>query len=329
MNSSLLTASTLLVTLTLTGCANLTHEAVDEVKADIKRSEQQLGSQMTQGQAQQQQRHADTQAQLARLLAQQQNNEVLIGSLLSQQQTLNQMVKSMSRPPVSRQQPVKFSEPGLSTPDGKLILGESEWVYVAEAHGTFQSRVDTGAATSSISATDIQVFERDGHRWVKFKMPLDEGGSIDMEAPFVRYVRIRQSSSEHYDRRPSVRLSIQLGSLKEEAEFNLKDRSQMDFSLLLGRELIKDVAVVDVAREFVQPKPEADGAAEVTAKSRKTAASAPTPATKVTSSASGASATQSEAKTKADAKPAEAKPAEAKPADAKPESSPASAAKQS
>ncbi|WP_409420378.1 ATP-dependent zinc protease [Pseudaeromonas sp. ZJS20] len=306
------------MTLSLTGCANLTNQAVTEVKADIKRSEQQLGSQMTQGQQQQQQQQANTQAQLDRLLAQQKDNEVLIGSLLSQQQSLNQMVKAMSRPATSQQSPVKFSDPGLTTPDGKLILGESEWVYVAEAHGTFQSRVDTGAATSSISATDIQVFERDGHRWVKFKMPLDEGGTLDMEAPFVRYVRIRQSSSDHYDRRPSVRLSIQLGSLKEQAEFNLKDRSQMDFSLLLGRELIKDVAVVDVAREFVQPKPEADGATEVTAKSRKTEAPQPTPATKVSDPVSAAAPV-----VKAPAK------SEAQPAEPKPESKPASAASQS
>lgn len=316
MNNSLLTASTLLVTLSLTGCANLTNHAVNEVKADIKRSEQQLGSQMTQGQQQQQQQQANTQAQLDRLLTQQKDNQVLIGNLLSQQQHLNKMVKAMTLPASSQQNSVKFSEPGLTTPDGKLILGESEWVYVEEAHGTIQSRVDTGAATSSISATDIQVFERDGHRWVKFKMPLDEGGSLDMEAPFVRYVRIRQSSSEHYDRRPSVRLSIQLGSLKEQAEFNLKDRSQMDFSLLLGRELIKDVAVVDVAREFVQPKPETDGATEVMAKSRKTEAPQPTPATKVTDAAST---------------PATDAPSKAKeqPVDTKPESKPASAASQS
>ena len=147
-------------------------------------------------------------------------------------------------------------EPGLTTQDGKLILGESEWVYIDEANGAFQTRVDTGAATSSISATDITVFEREGKRWVKFKMPIDGGKSLDIEAPFVRYVRIKQASADGSDRRPVVRLTMQLGSMTEKAEFSLKDRSDMDFSLLLGREFIKDVAVVDVAREFVQPKPD-------------------------------------------------------------------------
>ena len=148
------------------------------------------------------------------------------------------------------------SEPGLTTPDGKLILGEAEWVYIEEANGAFQSRVDTGATTSSISATDITVFEREGKRWVKFKMPMDNGKSLDIEAPFVRYVKIKQASADGSDRRPVVRLTMQLGSLTEKAEFSLRDRSDMDFALLLGREFIKDVAVVDVAREFVQPKPD-------------------------------------------------------------------------
>ena len=148
------------------------------------------------------------------------------------------------------------SGPGLTTPDGKLILGEAEWVYLEEANGAFQSRVDTGATTSSISATDITIFEREGKRWVKFKLPLDDGKSLDMEAPYVRTVTIRQASAKTTDDRPVVRMTMQVGSLTEKAEFSLRDRSDMAFPLLLGREFIKDVAVVDVARQFVQPKPE-------------------------------------------------------------------------
>ena len=37
----------------------------------------------------------------------------------------------------------------------------------------------------------------------------------------------------------------------------------MDFPVLLGREFIKDVAVVDVARENVQGKPQIEGAAAI------------------------------------------------------------------
>ena len=59
------------------------------------------------------------------------------------------------------------SRTGENHPDGKMIPGETEWLYVEEANGNFMA-VDTGATTSSISAQDVTVFEREGRRWVKF-----------------------------------------------------------------------------------------------------------------------------------------------------------------
>lgn len=225
---------------------------LDQMKAELSGSESRLR------QSQQDSSH-QLAVQMRMLQAQQEKNRQQMLELKKlQQQLAKQLQSSPATRTMSQDQKSEclVSEPGLTTPDGKLILGESEWVFVEEAEGAFQSRVDTGAATSSISATDITVFEREGKRWVKFNMPLDNGQVLPLEAPFVRYVRIRQASADAADRRPVVRLSIKLGSLTEKAEFSLKDRSEMDFSLLLGREFIKDVAVVDVAREFVQPKPD-------------------------------------------------------------------------
>jgi len=198
----------------------------------------------------------DTELKL--LQAQQEKSRQALQEIKGLQQQLSRQMQQVARKSMATDdsKACPIVEPGLTTQDGKLILGESEWVYVEEANGAFQSRVDTGAATSSISATDITVFEREGKRWVKFKMPLDNGQVLDMEAPFVRYVTIRQASAKTTDDRPVVRMTMQLGSLTEKAEFSLRDRSDMNFPLLLGREFIKDVAVVDVARQFVQPKPD-------------------------------------------------------------------------
>ena len=131
---------------------------------------------------------------------------------------------------------------------------------------------------------------------------MDNGKSLDIEAPFVRYVKIKQASADGSDRRPVVRLTMQLGSLTEKAEFSLKDRSDMDFSLLLGREFIKDVAVVDVAREFVQPKP--DVALLISSKKAAAAAAA---ADKQKADSKKAPAKKSTAK-KTDSKKAKAEP---------------------
>lgn len=140
------------------------------------------------------------------------------------------------------------------TSDGKLILGEKEWVYIPALHENFRARVDTGATTSSISAVDIEPFERDGKDWVKFRIEHEGIKSGELNLPVERWVKIRQSAAEGTHRRPIVVAWIQIGDLQEKTEFTLADRTHLTFPLLLGRSFFKDVAVVDVSRQFVQEK---------------------------------------------------------------------------
>ncbi|WP_320152213.1 RimK/LysX family protein [uncultured Tolumonas sp.] len=214
---------------------------------------------------------------LSILLDQQGHTAKQLNELKNLQQQLSKQLTPQSQPPVYKKSSKKDTsdlcipaEPGKTTPDGKMILGETEWIYVEEANGNFMSRIDTGATTSSISAHDVTVFEREGRRWVKFIMPIDGGKEVNVEAPFVKYIRIRQANG--LEDRPIVRMTIRIGTVTEKADFSLTDRSNMDFPVLMGREFIKDVAVVDVARENVQGKPQIAGAvqASVQKKANKT-----------------------------------------------------------
>lgn len=150
--------------------------------------------------------------------------------------------------------PVKPKPQPKKTGDGKLILGQQEWVYVPGLEENFKARIDTGATTSSISATDIVEFERDGQDWVKFTIEHDGKKSKQMALPVVRWVKVRQSSSEESQRRAVVESWVQLGDLKEKTEFTLADRTHLNYPLLLGRSFVTDVAIVDVSKEFVQKK---------------------------------------------------------------------------
>ncbi|WP_024872710.1 ATP-dependent zinc protease [Tolumonas lignilytica] len=208
---------------------------------------------------------------LSMLLDQQGHTAKQLNEIKNLQQQLGKQLTPVSQPALYKKSNKKESaescipaEPGKTTPDGKMILGETEWIYVEEANGNFMSRVDTGATTSSISAHDVTVFEREGRRWVKFIMPIDGGKEINVEVPFVKYIRIRQANG--LEDRPIVRMTIRLGSVTEKADFSLTDRSNMDFPVLLGREFMKDVAVVDVARENVQGKPKVADAVQASAK---------------------------------------------------------------
>lgn len=152
------------------------------------------------------------------------------------------------------EQPTKPTFSGIKTADGKLIFGEEEWVYIPGLKQSFKARIDTGATTSSISATDIVAFERDGKDWVKFKVAHDETKSAEINLPVERWVKIRQSSADKAQKRAIVVAWIEIGHLKEKAEFTLADRNHLSYPVLIGRSLFRDMAVVDVSRKFVQPK---------------------------------------------------------------------------
>ncbi|HEY5714933.1 MAG TPA: ATP-dependent zinc protease [Psychromonas sp.] len=143
------------------------------------------------------------------------------------------------------------------TPLGnKIILGQTEWVYVSAVKTNFKARIDTGATTASISATDIERFERDGKKWVRFNLVNDEDATPQpIEARVVRAVRISQASDPtDTQRRVVVNLHVRIGKVAGETEFTLTDRTHMEYPILIGRSFLQDVAVVDVSKEYIHPK---------------------------------------------------------------------------
>lgn len=184
------------------------------------------------------------------------NNEVEV-LRRNQQNLINATRKSRSTPSTSSATSnivVTNMEP--QTRPGMVTLGSLESIDIDIVKTAFIARVDTGATTSSINAVDLQEFERNGKKWVKFHIS-DETAPEDrkwVEAPIIRHVKIRQSSTNALERRPVVELWIKIGSVHEKAQFTLADRSQMDYPILLGREFIQDVAYVDVSRKFIESK---------------------------------------------------------------------------
>ncbi|KAA0875678.1 ATP-dependent zinc protease family protein [Nitrincola tapanii] len=136
----------------------------------------------------------------------------------------------------------------------KQLVGEIEQVHLSGLDATLPARIDTGATTSSLDARNIQFFERDGRRWVRFDFVHPAtGDDTNVERPVVRVVRISQSISEDYERRPVVELRFTLGNVSQSAEFTLTDRSHLDFPVLIGRNILKDMMVVDVGKQNIAP----------------------------------------------------------------------------
>jgi len=130
------------------------------------------------------------------------------------------------------------------------IIGEAERVTV-EPHGLrLAARIDTGATTSSISATQIKRIERDGKKWVSFVLTDPATGKqVTVKRPLVRTASIKRHGAED-QKRPVVTLQVNMGPIQQETEFSLTDRSKYEFPVLIGRTYLRGKALVDVSREY-------------------------------------------------------------------------------
>jgi outer membrane murein-binding lipoprotein Lpp len=137
----------------------------------------------------------------------------------------------------------------------KLVFGRNERVIVEPPGAILVAGIDTGADSSSLHAEDLVEFERDGSRWVRFTITTENGGAT-LERPIKRFARVVQQADPKGSRRPVVELLVRLGDARESVEFTLADRSHMSNEILLGRNFLTDLAVVDVGKEFLQPPPQ-------------------------------------------------------------------------
>ena len=129
------------------------------------------------------------------------------------------------------------------------IIGAVEPIYILPMKASFAARVDTGAAVSSLDATEIKQFERDGEKWVSFKVKNRKTGEEKVfEKPLVRHTRIKRVSLQ--ERRPVVTLNVKFAGQTLKAEFTLIDRKDFDYQVLIGRNILNGRVIVDPARSM-------------------------------------------------------------------------------
>ncbi|NLC22568.1 MAG: ATP-dependent zinc protease, partial [Halomonadaceae bacterium] len=56
-----------------------------------------------------------------------------------------------------------------------------------------------------------------------------------------------------------VSLLMTLGPIRGAVEFTLNDRSHLNYPVLLGRRFLMDIALIDVAENYLHPRPEFPG----------------------------------------------------------------------
>jgi len=180
---------------------------------------------------------------------------------LSTQTILDAIEKKVEKPvcPPTPPQPVCPTLEDTGRADrlkGKVVVGEVEKFYLAEPGLVYTARIDSGAETSSLDARNITRFERDGNNWVRFDVPVPGTDElVTLEKEISRRVRIIQASAEDSERRVVVELQFAIGDHKQVAEFTLADRSNLTYEVLIGRNVLRDVMLIDVGKEFATELP--------------------------------------------------------------------------
>lgn len=243
------------IALTLTGCAQtglfVERAELTELDTAIAQQRQELADLQAQARAQQ--------AQQTLLLAQQQ---------AATEQVLNAITEQVTKPecppiPEQRACPKVSSNAGekqgrADRLNGKVVVGELEKFYLVGPGYVYDARIDSGATTSSIDARNVTRFERDGESWVRFDIPVPgaEDKFTTLERQIERKVRIIQATEEDFERRVVVDLQFMIGDHQQRAEFTLADRGHMSHSVLIGRNVLRDVMLIDVGKEYATQLPD-------------------------------------------------------------------------
>jgi hypothetical protein len=128
----------------------------------------------------------------------------------------------------------------------KTLIGRAEKIrFPSLGDSELYARIDTGAKTSSIWATDI--IERDEGLEVRFA----SATHAIHEHPiiFAHYDRVRVASSMgHQQVRYRIKMPIVIHGRRIMATFTLSDRSTQVYPVLIGRATLNGKFIVDVSQ---------------------------------------------------------------------------------
>lgn len=133
------------------------------------------------------------------------------------------------------------------------IHGWVETVLIKPENIRLKAKMDTGATTSSLNALNKEIFERDGQEWIAFDIinPEDENDTKRLERRIVRYVRIIRHDGNH-QRRPVVRIGLCMGDHYRESDISLIDRTELTYQVLVGRNHMEGIILVDSEHKNLQ-----------------------------------------------------------------------------
>ena len=135
----------------------------------------------------------------------------------------------------------------------KIILGWCEYFDLPLLGvSKIKAKLDTGAATSAIDASHLEIYEKSGEKWVKCLIyphgRNNKSISIDVKIAAQRSI---SDSSGFRQKRYIIKTELEISGIKWEAEISLADRATMRVPMLIGRKSLKRKFLVNPSRRFV------------------------------------------------------------------------------
>jgi hypothetical protein len=140
--------------------------------------------------------------------------------------------------------------------NNKQLVGALELCNLPQLKlNSIETRVDTGATTSSLHVDNIVEFkkEKGKEKWVRFDIHPDthDVSQVVQREAKVKSVRKVKSSNATHQRRLVIETDILIAGMRWCIELTLTDRSEMKYLMLLGREAMSGRLIVDPEHEFL------------------------------------------------------------------------------
>ncbi len=138
-----------------------------------------------------------------------------------------------------------------------LILGWEEWVALPDLGlPAVKAKVDTGARTSALHASDIELFGPAVAPKVRFVVhphPARASLAVSCSAPVIGRRDVTSSNGDS-ESRYVISTTIRIGAHSWPIEVTLTNRVTMSYRMLLGRQAIRSDMIVEPGTSFRQPK---------------------------------------------------------------------------
>lgn len=146
-----------------------------------------------------------------------------------------------------------------------LTVGWREYVSLPDfSLSNIKAKIDTGAKTTALHASNIRRYEQDGKPWVAFHPEHPELAETALVNAPIHAVRAITNTSGIPEDRIIIITPINIAGRIKRVEISLADRKDMKYPMIIGRTTLRvHRLVVDSARSW-RTEPHDDDSAVVT-----------------------------------------------------------------